>query len=112
MRTQAKAIPLSDIKEAEEHLNFIQHDLGDSVPAGTRIQLLKIRSDQFYRQGFLQLAKVTAEQALHLASSNKFNTELDPLRRRITFLDDNVEKFKLVVSKELEQSSSETCCSE
>lgn len=56
-RTRVKAIPSSDIKEAEEHLNIIQQNLGVSVPTGTRIQLLKKRSDQFYRQGFLQLAR-------------------------------------------------------
>ena len=112
VRTQAKAIPSSDIKKAEEHLNFIQQNLGDSVPMGTRIQLLKTRSDQFYRQGSLQLAKETAEEAFILASSNNFNTELDPLQRRIKFLDDNLEKFKQFVSREPEQYSSETCCSE
>ena len=37
VRTQAKVIPLSDMKEAEKHLNLIQHDRGDSVPAGTGI---------------------------------------------------------------------------
>ena len=37
MRTQAKVIPSSDMKEAEKHLNFIQHDLGDSAPGGTGI---------------------------------------------------------------------------
>ena len=111
-RTQAKPIPLTDIKEAEEHLNFVQHNLGDSIPTGTRVLLLKKRSDQFYRQGRLQLAKEKAEEALNLASSNKFNTEIDPLQGRITFLDDKIEKNKLVVSTELEHSSSETCCSE
>ena len=74
--------------------------------------LLTKRPDQFYRQGSLQLTKELAEEALHLASSNKFNTEIDSIRGCITFLDDNLDKNKLVVPIELEQSSSETCCSE
>ena len=95
---------LGEIKEAEELLNFIQHDLGD--------MLLTKRPDQFYRQGSLQLTKELAEEALHLASSNKFNTEIDSIRGCITFLDDNLDKNKLVVPIELKKSSSETCCSE
>ena len=110
-RTQAKAIPLSDIKEAEDLLNFIQHDL-DDILAGTRVLLLKKRSDQFSFQGLLQFTKELAEEALHLASSNKFNTELDSPQERITFLDDNLDKNKIVIPTELEQSGSETCCSE
>ena len=108
-RIQEKAIPPSDIKEAKEHLDYIQYKLGDSVPTGTRVQLLKTRSDQFYRQGLYQLAKETAEEAFRLASSNGFNAELDTLQERIKFLDKKLEKFKLVVIRELEHSSSETC---
>ena len=73
---------------------------------------LKKRWDQFCRQGLLKLAKERTEEALNLASSHTFNTELDPLQRRITFLDDKIEKNQLVIPTELEQSSSETCCSE
>ena len=111
-RTQEKPIPPSDIKEAKEHLNFVQYELGDSVPTGTRVQLLKTRSDQFYRQGLYQIAKETAEEAFQLASSNRFNTELDTLQERIKILEKKLEKFKLIVIRELEYSSSESCCNE
>ena len=111
-RTKEKPIPPSDIKEAKEHLNFVQYELGDSVPTGTRVQLLKTRSDQFYRQGLYQMAKETAEEAFQLASSNRFNTELDTLQERIKILEKKLEKFKLVVIRELEYSSSESCCNE
>lgn len=71
-----------------------------------------VSSDQFYRQRSLQLAKETAEEAFNLAPHNKLNTKLDHLQRRIKFLDDKFEKFKLVVSREPEKSNSETFCSE
>ena len=111
-RIQEKAIPSSYIKEAKEGLDYVQYKLGDSVPTGTRVQLLKTRSDQFYRQGLCQLAKETAEEAFQLASSNGFNTELEPLQERIKFLDKKIDKAKLVVITELEHSSSETFYSE
>ena len=111
-RIQEKAIPSSYIKEAKEGLDYVQYKLGDSVPTGTRVQFLKTRSDHFYRQGLYQLAKETAEEGFQVAFSNGFNTELDSLQERITFLDKKIDKAKLVVITELEHSSSETCYSE
>jgi len=46
-RTRHKYIASDDIKEGKEHL----FQLGVSLPLGTRVQRLKTRSDQFYRQG-------------------------------------------------------------
>ena len=108
-RTQEKEIAPSDIKEAKEHLDFVQHRLGESVPRGTQVQLLKTRSDQFYRQRLYQLAKETAEEAFQLASSNRFNTELDTLQERIQFLDVKLEVAKEVAIVEIEDTHTESC---
>ena len=105
-RTQEKEIVPSDIKEAKEHLDFVQYRLGESVPTGTQVQLLKTRSDQFYRQRLYQLAKETAEEAFQLASSNRFNTELDTLQERIQFLDVKLEVAKEVTIMESEDAHS------
>ena len=110
-RTQEKEIAPSDIKEAKEHLDFVQYRLGKSIPTGTQVQLLKTRSDQFYRQRLYQLAKETAEEAFQLASSNRFNTELDTLQERIQFLDVKLEVAKEVAIMEIEDTHTESCCS-
>ena len=105
-RTQEKEIAPSDIKEAKEHLDFVQYRLGESVPTGTQVQLLKTRSDQFYRQRLYQLAKETAEEAFQLASSNRFNTELVTLQERIQFLDVKLEVTKEVTIMKIEDTHS------
>ena len=110
-RTQEKEIAPSDIKEAKEHLDFVQYRLDKSIPTGTQVQLLKTRSDQFYRQRLYQLAKETAEEAFQLASSNRFNTELDTLQERIQFLDVKLEVAKEVTIMEIEDTHTESCCS-
>ena len=110
-RTQEKEIAPSDIKEAKEHLDFVQYRLGESIPTGTQVQLLKTRSDQFYRQRLYQLAKETAEEAFQLASSNRFNTELDTLQERIQFLDVKLEVAKENTIMEIEDTHTESCCS-
>ena len=110
-RTQEKEIAPSDIKEAKGHLDFVQYRLDESIPTGTQVQLLKTRSDQFYRQRLYQLAKETAEEAFQLASSNRFNTELDTLQERIQFLDVKLEVAKEVAIMEIEDTHTESCCS-
>ena len=110
-RTQEKEVAPSDIKKAKEHLDFVQYRLGESVPTGTQVQLLKTRSDQFYRQRLYQLAKETAEEAFQLASSNRFNTELDTLQERIQFLDVKLEVAKEVAIVEIEDTHTESCYS-
>ena len=74
-RTRIKVIPTQDLKDAKRHLDIIEHQLGD-IPPGTRVQILKKRSDQYYRQGpeMYQLAKETAMDALQTARSHGFNT--------------------------------------
>ncbi|XP_058954471.2 uncharacterized protein [Pocillopora verrucosa] len=111
VRTQEKEVAPSDIKKAKEHLDFVQYRLGESVPTGTQVQLLKTRSDQFYRQRLYQLAKETAEEAFQLASSNRFNTELDTLQERIQFLDVKLEVAKEVAIVEIEDTHTESCYS-
>lgn len=87
-RTRLTVIPSQDLKEATKHLDIIEHELGD-IPPGTRVQIMKKRSDQYYRQGskMYQLAKETAQDALQMARSHGFNTELESLQQRIDFLD-------------------------
>ena len=101
-RTQEKEVAPSAIKEAKEHLDFVQYRLGESVTTRTQVQLLKTRSDLFYRQRLYQLAKETAEEAFQLASSNRFNTELVTLQERIQFLEVKLEVAKGVTIMELE----------
>ena len=110
-RTQEKEIAFSDIRKAKEHLDFVQYRLSESIPTGTQVQLLKTRSDQFYRQRLYQLAKETAEEAFQLASSNRFNTELDTLQERIQFLDVKLEVAKEVAIVEIEDAHTESCYS-
>jgi len=112
-RNRHKAIASDDIKEAKEHLDFVQYQLGVSIPLGTRVQLLKTRSDQFYRQGIYQLAKETAEDALNIAISNEFYTEKDNLQERIEFFEKLCEeKIKIIDVNDVSSSNNETCPSE
>jgi len=85
-RIRKQVIPPQDIEDAIKHLDILERQLGSNIPPGTRVQILKTRSDQYYRQGLYQLAKETAEDALRIASRHGFNTELDSLQERIDFL--------------------------
>ena len=112
-RTRHKVIASTDIKEVKEHLDFVQYQLGVCVPPGTRVQLLKTRSDQFYRQGKYQLAKATAEDALQIAISNGFYTERDNLQEIIEFLDKPCEEqIRIIDINDISSFDSETCPSE
>ena len=109
-RTRHKVIASTDIKEAKEHLDFVQYQLGVCVPPGTRVQLLKTRSDQFYRQRIYQLAKETAEESLQIAISNEFYTERDNLQERIEFLEKLCEEqIRIIEINDISSSNSETC---
>ena len=117
-RTRIKVIPSQDIKEATKHLDIIEHQLGD-IPLGARVQVLKKRSDQYFRQGpeMYQLAKETAQDALQMPRSHGFNTELESLQQRIHFLDQLCsERIKLLVDDDASTSGSdsgyEVSCSE
>ena len=109
-RIQQKTIPPSDIKQAEDHLDIVQFKLGDCIPKGTWIQLLKTRSDQCYRQGSYNLAKETVEEAFRLASFHKFDTELNTLQEMIEFFAMKLHSH-LVFAEELEVSTSEAAYS-
>lgn len=80
------------MRDAKSHLDFVEHVLGEGLPLGSRMHLLKTRSDQYYRQGFYQRAKDTAEDALKIATINEFETELATLQERINFLDQFLEE--------------------
>ena len=88
-RKRIKVIPPQDIADAVKHLDILEHQLADVIPRGTRVQILKTRSDQYYRQGsaMYPLAKKTAEEALEIAQHHEFTTELSSLEERIDFLD-------------------------
>ena len=109
-RIQQKTIPPSDIKQAEDHQDIVQFKLGDFIPKGTWIQLLKTRSDQFYRQGSYNLAKETVEEAFRLASTHKFDTELNTLQEMIELFAMKLQSH-LAFTEELEVSSSEAAYS-
>jgi len=109
-RIQEKTIPPCDIKQAREHLDIVHFKLGDGLPISTWIQLLKTRSDQFYRQGSYNLAKETVEEAFKLASLNKFDTELNTLRGMMELFEKKLHSH-LVFTEELELSSSEAAYS-
>ena len=112
-RTRQKAIASDDIKEATEHLDFVQYQLGVCIPPGARVQLLKTRSDQFYRQGIYQLAKEAAEDALNIAVSNEFYTETENLQERIDFVEKLCEeRIRIIEVNDISSSNSETCPSE
>ena len=87
-RKRIKVIPPQDIADAVKHLDILEHQLSDVIPRGTRVQILKTRSDQYYRQGraMYPLAKKTAEEALEIAQHHEFTTELSSLQERIDFL--------------------------
>ena len=85
-RVRKKVIPPEDMQDAIKHLDILERQFSNNVPHGKRAQILKTRSDQYYRQGLYQMAKETAEDALRLASCHGFNTEPDSLQERIDFL--------------------------
>lgn len=91
-RARQKHITPNDMRDAKSHLDFVEHVLGEGLPLGSRMHLLKTRSDQYYRQGFYQRAKDTAEDALKIATINEFETELATLQERINFLDQFLEE--------------------
>jgi len=80
------------------------------------VQILKRRSDQYYRQGpeMYQLAKETAQDAFHMARSHGFNTELKSLQEQIDFLDQLYEdtlckeRIKLLVDGDSSTSGSDS----
>ena len=109
-RIQEKTIPPSDIKQAKDHLDIVEFKLGNDIPMGTWIQLLKTRSDQFYRQGSNNLAKETVEEAYNLASLHKFDTELDTLQGMMELFEKKLNSC-LISTEKLELSSSEAAYS-
>ena len=123
-RTRIKEIPSQDLKDARKHLDIVEYELGENIPRGTRVQILKRRSDQYYREGpeMYQLAKETVQDALQMARIHGFNTELESLQERLDFLDqlceDTVcrERIKLLddgyTSTSGSDSRFETSCSE
>ena len=48
-RIRRKVIPSQDIEDAGKHLDILEHQLSSNIPRGTRVQILKVRCDQYYR---------------------------------------------------------------
>ena len=123
-RARKNVIPSEDVMVAKRHLDIVEYELGENIPRGTRVQILKRRSDQYYRQGpeMYQLAKETAQDAFQMAHRHGFNTELEWIQERIAFLgqlcEDTVcrKQIKLLVDGNSSTSGSdsrfETSCSE
>ena len=101
-----KHVTPKDIKDAQRHLDFVERELGDTLSLGPRMHLFKNRSDQYYRQGFYQLAKETAENALQFATNYGFKTEEETLKKRINFLTDILSKENTPLNTDEDQNSS------
>ena len=106
-RIRQKHITPHDMRDAQSHLDFVERALGDCMPLGSRMHLFKTRSDQYYRQGFYERAKETAENALKIATTNGFKTELATLQERINFLDHFLEENIRTTADNGENSNSD-----
>ena len=84
---QTRYIPDVDIEEAKKRLDFIEYQLSDGIPLGAKIQLLKTRSDQYYRQRKPLLAREVAQEALDIAEEINMDSATVPLRAQIEELD-------------------------
>ena len=90
---QTRQVPDVDIEEAKKRLDFIEYQLSDGIPLGAKIQLLKTRSDQYYRQRKPLLAREVAQEALDIAEEINMDSATVPLRARIEELD-NMEALR------------------
>ena len=105
---QQNVLPPEQIEEAKQHLDFVERELGNVMPLGTRVELLQTRCDQFYRQEKFQLAKETAEEAYRIANCNSGFNFLDTLEERIKLLDSFCEsRIRLVVDDDFSTSGSD-----
>lgn len=105
---QQNVLPPDRIEEAKQHLDFVEGNLGNGMPLGTRAELLQTRCDQFYHQEKFQLAKETAEEAYRIANCNSGFYFLDSLQERIKLLDSFCEsRIRLVVDDDLSTSGSD-----
>ncbi|XP_020612530.1 uncharacterized protein LOC110050897 [Orbicella faveolata] len=108
---QQNVLPPEQIEEAKQHLDFVERELGNGMPLGTRVELLQTRCDQFYRQEKFQLAKETAEEAYSIANCNSGFYFVDALQERIKLLHSFCEcRIRLVVDDDLPTSGSDASC--
>ena len=87
MARQALTASSSDVATAKKRLDFVQYQLGDDMPLGTRVQLLKTRSDQHYRQGNFCFARNAAKEGLEIALKLETNSSVSSLRERLDELE-------------------------
>ena len=105
---QQNVLPPDRIEEAKQHLDFVEGELGNGMPLGTRVELLQTRCDQFYRQEKFQLARETAEEAYGIANCNSGFYFLDALQERINLLDRFCEsRIRMAVDDDLSTSGSD-----
>ena len=79
-RTRIKVIPPQDIANAVKHLDILEHQLADVIPRGTRVQILKTRSDQYYRQGSAMYPLAKKPPKRHWKLFSIINSTLSCLR--------------------------------
>ena len=79
-RTRIKVIPPQDIADAVKHLDILEHQLADVIPRGTRVQILKTRSDQYYRQGSAMYPLAKKPPKRHWKLLSIINSTLSCLR--------------------------------
>ena len=81
---QNRRVTNEDIEQAKAHLDFVEQLSADSgMPGGTKIQLLKARTDQYFREGRFDVAMETAKRALCVAKRINMRLEVTPLNERI-----------------------------
>ena len=83
MARQTPQYLTADIGEAEKRLDFVEYQLGDGLPRGTKVELLKTRSDQYYRQGNLGAAKKAAKEGLRIMMELEESSSENSLRERL-----------------------------
>ena len=107
---QTRQVPDVDIEEAKKRLDFIEYQLSDGIPLGAKIQLLKTRSDQYYRQRKPLLAREVAQEALDIAEEINMDSATVHLRARIEELD-NMEALRPRDIESVVASISDSGCS-
>lgn len=104
-----RAVPEGYILEAKSHLDTLELKYDKYMTEGARIQLLMVRSDQFFRMQNYILAEERAEEALSFAQEKGFGAETTLIRDRLDAIRD---QLRLMVRSKIAQGvegQSETC---
>ena len=71
------------VADAQTCLRVVQEKCEDEMSEGLKIQFLRAKSDLNYRLGEFKAAQSEASQALSLAETLGFNSEIIPIRERL-----------------------------